>query len=218
MTNKHTVERLIIYNRVLKELLKNKVEWVTSKKIGELIFRTPAQVRRDLSSLGKKGKPGVGYESSNLIKELDRVLGLNKTWGVILVGAGNLGRALFHYPGFKREGFEFRVVVDNNSMKIAKKWKDVRINPAKDIKRKIKQKNISIAIIAVPESSAQQVADVLIEAGIKEILNFAPVTLNVDKDVNVRYADLALDLENLSYHLSYKKGSKTRKKNAIPEV
>lgn len=202
MISNHTIERLIIYNRFLKGLYNKGYSVITSKKIAQTFSKTSAQVRRDLSSLGKKGKPGVGYNIKNLVNDIDDVLGLKRTWGVILIGAGNLGRALFYYPGFKREGFEFRMVIDNDPQRTGKKWSNIRISDLKALKTKIRLKNISIAVITVPERSAQKVADELVKAGIKEILSFAPVTLNVPRNVNVRYTDMALELENLSYHLA----------------
>ncbi|MBN2406986.1 MAG: redox-sensing transcriptional repressor Rex [Elusimicrobia bacterium] len=204
MLNRHTVERLVIYNRVLKDLAKKNVKWATSEKIAEILFRSPAQVRKDLSFLGKKGKPGVGYNIRSLIGELDSTLGLRKTWGVALIGAGNLGRALFHYPGFKREGFEFRAIFDNNSSKIGRRWGDITVTPITSLNSVVRKRKINIAVMTVPDYAAQEVADKLTAAGLKELLNFAPVTLNVADNVNVRYADLALELENLSYNLNHR--------------
>jgi redox-sensing transcriptional repressor len=202
MPNSKTVERLIIYNRLLKDLDKRGLRWVTSEVISEALSNNSAQVRRDISSLGRKGKIGVGYNICSLINDVDTMLGLKNTWGVILVGAGNLGRALFHYPGFMREGFEFRGIVDNDKKKIGTKWGNLKIIAPAGLKREIKRKSIKIAIITVPVSSAPVVAGKIVDAGISEILNFAPINLGVPENVNVRYADLALELENLSYHLS----------------
>jgi len=208
MLNKHTIARLIIYNRILKDLYRNGRKNVTSNVIAKVLSKTPAQVRRDLSNLGRRGKPGVGYDIKNLIDNIDGILGLKRTWGVMLIGAGNLGRALLYYPGFKREGFEFRIVVDNDIKKIGKKLNGIVVSSPRTLKNKIKQNNIKIAIIAVPEEVAQRVTDKITDTGIREILNFAPVTLNVPDNVNVRYADLALELENLSYYLSMRKPKK----------
>jgi redox-sensing transcriptional repressor len=205
MPSKHTIKRLVIYNRVLKDLDRKGDIWITSEKIAEIISRHPAQVRKDLSSLGRKGKPGVGYNIKNMIDDIDSVLGLKSEWGVVIIGAGNLGRALCYYPGFKRQGFEFRMIVDNDPKKIGKKWGGITISPLRNLKQTIKKLDINIALISVPEAAAQAVADKVVEAGIKEILNFAPATLIVPDDVNISYADLALELENLSYHLSRRK-------------
>lgn len=201
MLSKPTVERLVVYNRILKKLDREGQKWITSKKIADVLSRTSAQVRRDLSFLGKKGKTGVGYKIKDLIKELDKVLGLNTEWGLVLIGAGNLGRALFYYPGFRREGFEFRVVIDSDPKKIGKKWSGVTIKSIEKLKKSIDKKDVCIALLAVPAGAAQKVTEDLVDAGIKEILNFAPVTLNVPEDVNVRYVDLALELENISCNI-----------------
>ncbi|MFH1415287.1 MAG: redox-sensing transcriptional repressor Rex [Elusimicrobiota bacterium] len=205
MLNDHTVERLIIYNRILKNLYKNGQKLVTSKAIAQVLSNTSAQVRRDLSSLGRKGKTGVGYDIGKLIDDIDGVLGLNRKWGLLLVGAGNLGRALFYYPGFRREGFEFRMIVDKDPRKIGKKWSGVEINSSTALRRKIRNKQIDIAVISVPADRAQEVAERVVSSGVNEIMNFAPVTLNVPEGVNVRYVDLALELENLSYQLAVRK-------------
>jgi len=205
MPSRYTIERLVIYNRVLKDLRDQGKEWVTSGGIAKLLSRNPAQVRKDISILGRKGKPGVGYKVSKLIDDIDNELGLKHEWRVLLMGAGNLGRALFYYPGFKRQGFSFQLVVDIDRKKIGKKWSGIEISSPRNLKKKIKDKDIRIAVLAVPENAAQEVAEKLVEAGITEFLNFAPVSLNLPDFVNISYADLALKLENLSYHLCKKK-------------
>lgn len=203
--NRNTIHRIIMYNRILKEAQRNKIDFITSKEISDILIKNPAQIRKDLSYINIKGKPGVGYNVISLVSKLDSLLGLNKMWNVMLIGAGNLGGALFFYHGFKREGFEFKAVIDNDSGKIGKKWNGIVISSVKNIKNKIRDNKISIAIIAIPRDAAQKIVDKLIDAGIREILSFAPEPLNVPAGVNVRYVDLALELENLSCHLSYKK-------------
>jgi len=198
MLNTHTVERLVIYNRVLKGLAQKRSKWVTSKEIARKLSKTPAQVRRDLSILGRKGKPGVGYNIEVLINDLDGVLGRNRIWNVAIIGAGNLGKALFSYPGFKREGFKFKAIFDNAPDKVGKKWDSLVIKSSGEIERAVKKGGIDIAVITVPKNSAQGVAEALVKAGIKNILNFAPVMLDLPEDVRVRNTDLSLELENLS--------------------
>ncbi|MGM0441478.1 MAG: redox-sensing transcriptional repressor Rex [Elusimicrobiota bacterium] len=205
MLNKFIVERLILYNRICKDFSKAGKKWVTSRDIAEVLSKTSAQVRRDLSKLGKKGKPGVGYKIDELVMEINKLLGLDRHWNIVLVGAGNLGRALFFYPGFKREGFNFKMIVDSNPDKIGEKWKGIEITPVANLVQDINKKDIDIAIIAVPSASAQEVCDKVVRAGIREILNFAPCNLNVSDDVEIRYADLALELQNLSYTLKSRK-------------
>ncbi|MEA3506012.1 MAG: redox-sensing transcriptional repressor Rex [Elusimicrobiota bacterium] len=205
MLNKATIERLIIYNRVIKELCSKGEKWVTSTDIAEVLSKTPAQVRKDISSLGPKGKRGVGYNIKSLIGDLDKALGLNAGYNLALVGAGNLGRALIGYPGFKREGFICHLIIDSDPGKIGKKISGIRVESSEKLSEKIKTNKIDIAVIAVPAAAAQGVADKVIEGGIKEILNFAPVTINAPEVVNIRYVDLALELENLAYLLNYRK-------------
>ncbi len=205
MINKFIVERLILYNRICKYFSKEGKKWVTSRDIAAVLSKTPAQVRRDLSELGKKGKPGVGYRIDELVEEINKLLGLSQFWNIALIGAGNLGRALFYYPGFKREGFNFKVIVDNDSKKIGTVWNDTEIRPEKQLVEIINKNKIDIAIIAVPVSAAQKVCDKVVTAGIQEILNFAPCNLNIPDNVEVRNADLALELQNLSYTLKNRK-------------
>ena len=150
MLSSHTVERLVIYNRVLKDLDRKKIKWATSKKIAEVLSKTPAQVRKDLSFLGKKGRPGVGYNIKKLIDDLDNLLGLKRKWRIAIIGAGNLGKALFYYPGFKRQGFECRAVFDNDPKKIGRFWGNIKITSVSNIKRKIKSEKIDISIVTVP--------------------------------------------------------------------
>ncbi len=200
--SKHTVKRLIIYCRLLRDAYESGCLWITSKEIAEKLAINSSQVRRDISFLGKKGKSGVGYDMKSLIDNIQDVLGLKQKWGVVLIGAGNLGRALVYYPAFRAEGFEFRLAIDNDSRKVGKKWCGMKIETIDGLKKKIEKKEVEIAVIAVPKESAQWVADELVNAGIKEILNFAPVALKASKEVTITYADLSLELRRLSYHLS----------------
>ena len=201
MINTQTVERLVMYNRALKTLEKSGEKWVTSTRLAGTLAKSPAQVRKDLSLVGKMGKPGVGYNTRSLRKDLDRIIGLDRDWGVAIIGAGNLGKALFRYPGFRREGFRFLAVFDSDPKKIGKKWGDVRIRASGEIVSRLRAGDIKIAVIAVPAAAAQKAADSIIESGIREILNFAPVALNVPEGVNVRNADLAFEMENLTFFL-----------------
>jgi redox-sensing transcriptional repressor len=208
MLNKATVERLIIYNRVIKELKAQGEKWVTSTDIARALSKTPSQVRRDISSLGRKGKRGVGYNIKKLINDLDSVLGLNDEHCVALIGAGNLGRALIGYPGFKREGFICRLIIDNDPEKIGSKISGIKVESSEGLAKKVARKKIAIAVITVPAEAAQKVVDSAVAGGIKEILNFAPVTIKVPEGVNIRYVDLALEMENLAYSLNYRKKNK----------
>ncbi len=206
MISTHTVERLVIYRRLLKRLEKNGERWVTSRKLALILSKSPAQVRKDLSLIGRMGKPGVGYNIPALREDLERLIGIDRSWGVALIGAGNLGRALFYYSGFRKEGFLFRAVFDADPERIGKKWEDVIIEDSSNIRSRLSEGDIHIAVIAVPASAVQGVADKLVSAGIREMLNFAPVNLRVPEDVHVRSADLAFELENLAFFLSSRDG------------
>ncbi len=201
MLNKHTIERLVVYNRVLKDLRVRNISQITSEQLGERLSKTSSQIRRDLSEVGKKGRPGVGYFVEELIDSLDEVLGLKRKWGLALIGAGNLGRALFYYPGFKKEGYEFRAVIDADPSKIGRNWSGVTITSPDTLKKLVREKNIDMGVIAVPSEAASEVAGTLVGAGVKAVLNFAPVPLDLPEDVYLRHTDLAMDMENLSCHL-----------------
>ncbi len=196
------IERISIYNRYIKWLLKKEVSIVTSKKIGQKMDINPSQVRRDLSSFGQLGKNGKGYSVRRLSRTLEKILGLNRKWQVALIGAGNLGRALCAYPGFKRQGFDIVAIFDSDKKKIGKKCAGVEITDAKEMLKIIKKKEIKIGIIAVPFFVAQDIADKLVNSGVKAILNFAPYKILVKGNIKLKNIDLATELEGLSYFLS----------------
>ncbi len=196
------ITRLSIYRRYLHSLLDKDVQTLTSKRLGEKMRVMPEQVRKDLAYFGQFGKRGKGYNIRELYKALTRILGSDRFWRVALVGAGNLGKALYFYPGFKREGFVISCVFDNDPKKVGKKWGNIVINHIEDLEKVVKKTKIDIAIVSVPAPEAQSVVDILWRAGIKGILNFAPVCLATPKYVNLRNADLAMELEHLGYLLN----------------
>ncbi len=192
--------RLSTYLRVLKELAKEKVETVSSGALASKINSNPAQVRRDLAYFGQFGRPGIGYNVKKLKGAITKILGLDRQWPCALVGAGNLGLALFAYRG--KEGFEIKAIFDNDPAKTGKRWGCCEIEDARRIPTIIKQRKIEIGIIAVPAQAAQEVADRLTDSGVKAILNFAPIKLTVPEGVKLRNVDLSIELENLAYFLS----------------
>jgi redox-sensing transcriptional repressor len=196
------VYRLSFYLRQLESFRRMDRHTISSKQLGEALGYTDAQVRKDLAYFGQFGHPGIGYRVEDLIYQLKKILGTDKVWNVLLVGAGNLGRALLAYKGFVRKGFKMMAIFDTDSSKVGKKIGDLPIRSDQDIAAVVAEFQIRVAMLAVPVEAAQGVADQLVAAGIKGILNFAPIALNVPADVVVQSVDLALQLEQLSFRMS----------------
>ena len=196
------VRRLSLYLRQLESFKRQDRKTVSSKQLGESLRLTDAQVRKDLAYFGQFGHPGVGYRVDDLITHMRRILGTDKTWNVLLVGAGNLGRALLAYKGFAAKGFRLMAVFDADSAKIGKRYGQFVIQPMSDLAQTIAEKNIRLAIMAVPADSAQKAADELIKAGIRGLLNFAPVSLEIPPNTALNAVDLAVQLEQLSFQVN----------------
>jgi len=197
-----TIRRLSVYTRCLRELEEDNVKTISSQDLAERFNLNSAQVRKDLAYFGEFGVRGIGYYVAGLKNELQRILGLDRAWPVVLVGFGNLGSALFHYKGFGSQGFRIAAIVDDDPAKVAREVDSVPILASREIAREIKARGIQIAIVAVPSESAQPVTDQLVAAGIKAILNFAPARLKVPRDVRLKNVDLSIELETLSFYLA----------------
>ncbi len=195
-----TIERLSIYLRAIKGL--NEESILSSQELANLLETSDGQVRKDLAYFGGFGVPGQGYKVGKLKKEIRHILGLDTTWGMALVGVGNLGRALLIYPGFKRNEFEIRAAFDKDPSKIGKVWQGVEVQDVENIPQILPLKEIKIGIITTPASAAQEVADKLVKGGVKGILNFAPTRISIPKEVKLKNVDLSMELENLSYFLN----------------
>lgn len=195
-----TVTRLSIYLRCLEELEADGVTSVSSKQLAERFGLNSAQVRKDLAYFGQFGVRGLGYYIAELKHNLERILGLKQDWEVALVGAGNLGSALIAYKGFRARGFRLGVAFDTEPAKIGLCVDGVQILDVAKLVPMIRKKKIKIAMVAVPAPAAQSVADLLVEAGVTAILNFAPVQLSVPEGVKVQNVDLSVLLKTLSYH------------------
>lgn len=196
---KPVVSRLSLYLRELQHLVRDGLETTSSTRLGSLLGFTDAQVRKDLAYFGQFGYPGVGYRCEELVHEIKRILGTDRAWPVVMVGAGNLGRALLKYKGFQQQGFHVVVAIDVDETKVGLTIDGIPIVHLDQLPEIVKQKEIRLAILAVPSSEAQLVADRLVMAGIEGILNFAPVTVSVPKQVNLKGVDLAIQLEQLSF-------------------
>ena len=202
---KTTIERLPLYYRSLVKLSKLEVEVISSKELGDRIGVPSTQVRKDLSYYGEFGRRGVGYEVKSLLKHLERILGLDNYWPIILIGAGNLGRALVNYEGFRKLGLEIKAVLDTDLNKIGNSIFGIPVQSMKNLKEVVKENGIEMGIIAVPAVFAQEVADEMVAAGIKAIWNFSPSRIIVPDDVEVKNEDLSVGIVGLVYHLARKK-------------
>ena len=201
-----TINRLSIYHRCLEKLIENidkrKPKYISSSKIAEMTGINSAQIRKDLAYFGEFGKRGIGYPLIDLIRELKKILGLDRKWSVIIAGAGNLGKALVKYKGFQKRGFIIKGIFDNSSLKIGKKLGHIFIYDIKEIEKFIQVEKINIGIIVVPADSAQEVADKMVAGGIKAILNFAPIHITLPPEIEIHNVDLSIELEGLTYYLS----------------
>jgi redox-sensing transcriptional repressor len=189
-----------LYYRVLLETADARVTTISSDRLAEMAGVNAAKVRKDLSYLGSYGTRGVGYDVDYLLHEIARELGLTQDWPCVIVGMGNLGAALANYRGFGARGFRVVALVDADDTKVGRLHGDLEIEPLHAIETICERHKIAIAIIATPASASQDVADVLVGAGVKSILNFAPGVLNVPADVSVRKVDLATELQILSFY------------------
>ena len=197
-----TVRRLSVYTRCLLQLEEDGVKTVSSQDLAERFNLNSAQVRKDLAYFGEFGVRGIGYYVSSLKAELQRILGLDRAWPVALVGFGNLGSALFHYRGFGRQGFRIAVIFDDDPAKVGREVDGVPIFSTRDLAREIQARRVQMAIVAVPAEAAQSVADQLVAAGIKAVLNFAPARIRLPRDVRLKDVDLSIELETLSFYLA----------------
>lgn len=195
-----TVSRLPIYLRVLVDLVEQRRTTISSEALAELSGVNASKVRKDLSFLGTYGTRGVGYDVALLLREISRELGLTQDWPVAIVGFGNLGHALVNYKGFEERGFHVVAVFDAAKAKVGQKFGRLKVQDIADIPRAARDHHIAIAIIATPATVAQEVADKVVAAGIKSILNFAPAIINVPAEVSVRKVDLSMELQILSFY------------------
>src|SRR5256714_11326244 len=168
------VRRLSLYLRQLEAFARKNRQTISSKHLGESLNLTDAQVRKDLAYFGQFGHPGIGYRVEDLIVQLRKILGTDRTWNVLLVGAGNIGKALSSYRGFNSKGFKLVAVFNNDPGNVGKKLGPFTIQPFDELAATVEQHQIKLAVIAVPADAAQSVADKLVEAGVRGILNFAP--------------------------------------------
>lgn len=195
------IGRLPIYLRTLRLLSSQGADVTSSQELGDLLGISSAQIRKDLSHFGEFGKQGTGYNVSYLCKQLEKILKVDCVWPVVLVGAGYLGHALASYNGFEHRGFRIVAVFDNNPEKIGTPVGERNIEAISAMPAVVRKYRCQIAILAVPVPAAQEVADQLIEAGIRSILCYAPITLSVPATVRVEYIDPVISFQHMTFYL-----------------
>ncbi len=196
------IGRLPLYLRMLQSMSQEGRQVTSSQELGERLGISAAQIRKDLSQFGEFGKQGTGYDIGFLIEQLSRILNIDRIWDMVVVGAGDVGHALARYQGFAERGFRVSMVFDNDPQKIGGKIGDFTIQDTANMVVKIRENDILIAMLAVPAAQAQEVTDLLVQAGIKSILNYAPININVPSSVRVQYIDPAVHLQRMSYYLA----------------
>jgi len=195
------VGRLPLYLRALGQMKAEGNTVTSSHELARRLGISSAQIRKDLSQFGEFGKQGTGYNIAFLQEQIQRILGVDRTWDVAVVGIGDLGRALAHYAGFLQRGFQICALYDNDPAKIGQKVRDLTIQSMDVMGVDIRRKNIRIAMLAVPLSFAQEVADELIKAGVVAILNYAPTSIKAPEGVRVQQIDPALHLQHMTYYI-----------------
>ena len=195
------IGRLPVYLRALQRLADKGISTTSSQELGEIVGISAAQIRKDISQFGEFGKQGTGYAIPFLIEKLQDILKVDRVWEVVVVGMGDIGHALAHYPGFANRGFHVKMVFDNDPKKIGERIGEFEVYDTASLAEKIKQHKIKIAMISVPAGDAQNVADQLVKAGVKAILNYAPISLTVPEGVRVQYIDPVTHLQRMTYYL-----------------
>jgi redox-sensing transcriptional repressor len=195
------IGRLPLYLRALTQLASDGRRVTSSQELSEKLGFSSAQIRKDLSYFGEFGKQGTGYEIEYLEQSLREILKVHHIWEMALVGAGDLGHALANYDGFEARGFRIAAIFDADPRKIGTTMVQWRVQPMQDMRDVLREKRIHVAIIAVPATAAQFVADELVEGGVRAILNYAPTTLSVPPRVKVYHIDPVAGLQSMTYYL-----------------
>lgn len=195
------VGRLPLYLRALNHMQAEGNEITSSQELGERLGISSAQIRKDLSQFGEFGKQGTGYNIGYLSDQLRSILKVDRVWDVVLVGVGDLGRALANYAGFLDRGFRIYSIFDSDPKKIGKRAGDFTIQDAAELGKAIQADDIQVAMLAVPSDQAQAAADALVEAGIRAILCYAPTSITTPASVRVEYIDPVLHLQHMTYHV-----------------
>ncbi len=195
------VSRLPVYLRALRRMQALKQPTTSSQELGELVGISAAQIRKDLSQFGEFGKQGTGYNIAFLANKLSEILQVQRVWDVALIGMGDMGHALARYQGFSDRGFRVAMVFDNDPTKVGKQVDRFVIQDTREMGKAIREAGIKVAMVCVPAAVAQDVTAQLVEAGIKAILNYAPISLSVPAGVRVQYLDPSIGLQRMTYYL-----------------
>jgi len=195
------VGRLPVYLRALQHMQHEGRQVTSSQELGERLGISAAQIRKDLSQFGEFGKQGTGYQIEYLVNQIREILRVNQVWEIAVVGAGDIGSAVARYGGFANRGFAVRMIFDINPEVIGKQIGSFTVQDSAKMVEAIRLAGIQIAMITTPANQAQEVANKLVEAGIKAILNYAPITLNVPPEVHVQYIDPVIHLQRMTYYL-----------------
>ncbi|MEO6443574.1 MAG: redox-sensing transcriptional repressor Rex [Gemmatimonadaceae bacterium] len=202
-----TVRRLSIYLRFLEDSLGEGNRTISSEELARRGGTTSAQVRKDLSFFGSFGKRGLGYPVPELTTALRDILGLGREWRVLIVGAGKIGTALAQYGGFRERGFQVVAVYDTDPAKVGTRWDGLAVRDIAQLEPDIREHAPEIAVLTIPGDDAQAIAERVVSAGVRAILNFAPVQLQLAPHVTVRNVNMAMELEGLSYALTNREKS-----------
>jgi redox-sensing transcriptional repressor len=195
------VSRLPVYLRALSHMQAHGKQTTSSQELGEQVGISAAQIRKDLSQFGEFGKQGTGYNIAFLVGKLREILKVEQVWDVAVVGMGDMGHALARYQGFTDRGFRVSMVFDNDPARIGEQVGGFVVRDEKEMAEAIRSAGIQVAMICVPAAAAQEVANQLVKAGVKAILNYAPISLNVPPGVWVQYLDPSIGLQRMTYYL-----------------
>ena len=195
------IGRLPLYLRTLIKMTAEGKEITSSQELGGRLGISSAQIRKDLSKFGEFGKQGTGYNIAYLTEQLQRILNVDKVWEIVLVGVGDLGRAIANYEGFINHGFRITLVFDNDPNKIGMKVGRYTVQDVQYLTEDVRAQRIRVAMLAVPVAVAQEVTDQLVEAGIRAILCYAPTSINVPEGVRVEYIDPVLHLQHMTHYV-----------------
>jgi redox-sensing transcriptional repressor len=195
------ISRLPIYLRALRHLQARGEQTASSQELGARVGISAAQIRKDLSQFGEFGKQGTGYNIAFLVNQLQKILKVERVWDVAVIGMGDMGHALARYQGFKDRGFRIAMVFDNDPAKIGTLVENFTVRDTRDIVTDIRGSGTRVAMLCVPASAAQEVTDLLVEAGVRAIMNYAPISLSVPAGVRVQYLDPSIGLQRMTYYL-----------------
>ena len=204
------IGRLPRYFRFLGELKDEGIERISSQELSDIMKVTASQIRQDFNNFGGFGQQGYGYKVEYLYEEIGKILGLDKTHNLIIIGAGNLGQALANYMNFERRGFLFKGIFDNNPDLYGKKIRNMEVRPIEEMDAFVKENGIDIAVLTIPKASAVSVAERLVRNGIRGIWNFAHVDLNVPREIQVENVHLSDSVMKLEYNINrFEKGERS---------